>query len=206
MAGSLPSSSSNFHLNWAIGAWHGRRLARHCCRQATPAHHWLGCIETCLQVILETLKWLANKWNASTHLAGSLNRALRGSREKTSCSQTIQVCIRCCIVSLLLAVTPIVTWQFEQQRRTWCFWFLPPSSFFLVTLVFWIRAAVLFFLLCSALKNQNFGTKKPFSCHCPSRIHITTFLKLLDRFTVNSTPPLFLLLAGDLRHQFPSLS
>lgn len=49
MAGSLPSSSSNFHLNWAVGAWHGAGAA-------LPGPRPTQC---CLQVTPETLEWLA---------------------------------------------------------------------------------------------------------------------------------------------------
>ena len=73
------------------------------------AHRWLGCRETCLQVILKTLKWLAtNETQAHTLLVLSIG-LLRARSEKASYSQTSQVYIHCCIVSLLLAVAPIVT-------------------------------------------------------------------------------------------------
>lgn len=49
MAGSLPSSSSNFHLNWAVGAWHGAGAP-------LPGPRPTQC---CLQVTPETLEWLA---------------------------------------------------------------------------------------------------------------------------------------------------
>lgn len=49
MAGSLPSSSSNFHLNWAVGAWHGcggrRCLGRDPHNAVYRSHRrcWSGC-------------------------------------------------------------------------------------------------------------------------------------------------------------------
>lgn len=81
MAGSLPSSSSNFHLNWAIGAWHGQRLALHCRRQATTSQSWLQ--RNLLTGQTGDSQATRNKWNACKHLAGSLNKALRDSRGKT---------------------------------------------------------------------------------------------------------------------------
>lgn len=63
MAGSLPSSSSNFHLNWAIGAWHGWRLGSAPLQTGDTGDSWLIRRETCLQVTRGTLKWHWMKCN-----------------------------------------------------------------------------------------------------------------------------------------------
>lgn len=112
-----------------------------------------GCGETCLQVKLETLKWLDTKWNAGTHLAGSLNRALRWVRERAPYSQTSQVYIY--FAALVSCWLWLLLWPGSLNNRGG---HSAPDR---------IRAALISLLLCS---DWNFGTKMKFSLTAPAGV------------------------------------
>lgn len=116
MAGSLPSSSSNFHLNWAIGAWHGRRLARLCRRQGDTGAPWANLFTGHTGDPQVT----SSEWNTSTKLAVFSQQGCKREQRKSLVSSN-----QSSAYTLLHSRTS-VGWprDSEQHRTTWCSWFL----------------------------------------------------------------------------------